>query len=219
MNHRLLSYPLSKDTPVYPGDHAFNIVPTKRIKRGDSCNTYLLKCSNHAGTHIDAPRHFFDSGRAICDYKIEELTFNKPLVLEVKKRQDELITAKDLGNLGACDILLIRTGFSRKRNQKEYIYHNPGFSAQAASLIRTKYPKIRAIGLDAISVSCYGSRIEGRDAHRILLGRKGSQEGILLIEDMHLNQDLKCLKSVLVIPLLVQGIDSAPCTVIGEFSA
>ena len=57
----------------------------------------------------------------------------------------------------------------------------------------------------------------GREAHRAFLGQGGKNDPILIIEDMDLSCDLTKLRELWVLPLRVEKIDSAPCTVIGGF--
>ena len=59
-----VTVPLDAHLPTYPGNTPFSLEPIKRIARGDSSNVSTLHMSAHAGTHVDAPRHFFDDGRA-----------------------------------------------------------------------------------------------------------------------------------------------------------
>ena len=76
---------------------------------------------------------------------------------------------------------------------------------------------VQAIGMDWISVSSFENRELGRQAHRAFLNRDGEGHPVLIIEDMDLSADLNGLREVWVAPLLVEGIDSAPCTIIGIF--
>jgi hypothetical protein len=57
----------------------------------------------------------------------------------------------------------------------------------------------------------------GRQAHRAFLNPESDGYPILIIEDMDLSANLNGLKQVWVAPLLVEGIDSAPYTIIGIF--
>lgn len=77
---------------------------------------------------------------------------------------------------------------------------------------------IRAVGIDWISASSFIHRKEGRAAHRAFLNPEGEGDPVLLVEDMNLFADLTRMSRVLVAPLIVEGIDSAPCTVVGYFS-
>ncbi len=51
--------PSSRPTP---DNTPFTLEPIKRIANGDSSNVSTLHMSAHTGTHVDAPRHFFDDG-------------------------------------------------------------------------------------------------------------------------------------------------------------
>jgi len=215
MEYRLLSYPLNKKTPTFGEMPPLRVRPLKRISRGDSCNISSVSFPNHLGTHIDAPRHFFDRGRPLSDYPIADLIFTKPGIVDCPKKDDEFVTPEDLiATPEDLDLLLISTEFSRFRGQLRYQLHNPGLSPLTAEWLRANRPQLKALGIDAVSVSAFQRREEGREAHRILL-RPDSP--ILLIEDLDLSGDLEGLTKVFAVPLLVEGVDSMPCTVFGEF--
>ena len=57
-----VSVPLDAQLPTYPHNTPFSVEPIKRLARGDSSNVSTLHMSAHTGTHVDAPRHFFDEG-------------------------------------------------------------------------------------------------------------------------------------------------------------
>lgn len=216
-----LSYDINVDTPLYPGTPPIIITPGKQISRGDSCNTSLVTISSHTGTHIDAPRHFIDSGRTINDYSQEELVFTKPLIIDCPKDAAEIIEADDLSMLNnstQADLLLIRTGFHKYREKdiEAYCRRNPSLSAGAARWIRENFPNIRGIGIDCISVSSSANRKMGGETHRILLMNDGFDGApVLIIEDMRLPLEIKKLREVMLLPLFVEGIDGTPCAVIG----
>ncbi|MBI4823537.1 MAG: cyclase family protein [Nitrospirae bacterium] len=213
-----VSYNIDEGTPLYPKTEPIIIKQAKSILRGDSCNTYVISLSNHTGTHIDFPNHFHNSGRKVADYTVEELIFKKPLVLDCPKGQDEPIRTSDLkGRVKkTTDLLLIRTGFFKLRGRKVYISRNPYILPETAKWLKTSCPRLRAIGIDCISVASPLHRQEGRNTHRALLGGKNP---ILIIEDVDLSMRLKGLKEVIAVPLYMEGIDSSPCTLIGVIDA
>ena len=57
-----VSVPLAVGVPTYPGNPAFQFEPVKRLANGDSANVSRMVMGTHAGTHVDAPLHFFDDG-------------------------------------------------------------------------------------------------------------------------------------------------------------
>jgi kynurenine formamidase len=214
----LLSYILSEKTPLYPGTPRLSLRHIRQIREKDTCNTAWISLSNHAGTHIDAPKHFWERGLSISDYGIGEFIFSSPLLINCPKQDGELISPQDLKRrlIKNCDLLLIRTGFYKYRGKDKYCFRNPALSPETAMWLRMNYPDIRAIGVDCISISSFVHRELGHKTHRILLQNnvfKG--QPVLLIEDMNLSADLKALGEVIVAPLYVAGIDSVPCTVIG----
>jgi arylformamidase len=218
-----LSYPLSGGTPFYEGLRRPSIDPLYQLERGDACNSYYLTTSNHAGTHVDAPNHFNPGGRRISEYAPDELMFTKPAIVRVQTPDDGLIRPEYLQGLGGvrrdCDILLLHTGFGKYRESdpKTYVALGPGFSRGAASYIMETLPELRAVAMDFMSASSLRHEFEGAEAHRVFLGCDGySRRSVLLIEDARVPDDLKIPTSVLVVPWLMEGLDSAPCTVLAE---
>ena len=213
---KLLSYNLSRDTLAYGGNKPVEIEGERSIKKGDTCNTFLVSMPNHIGTHIETPRHFFERGRALTQYNINKLIFRKPLAINCPKKKCELITAQDIKRfsrqLARADMVIFKTGFGKIRSKKEYAIYNPGISPEVGYLFRAKFPNIRCIGIDSISVSCYQRRKLGREIHRLLLNK-----GVLIIEDMKLDFNLSSISKVIVAPLFIEKVDAAPCTVIGIF--
>lgn len=216
--YKLLSYVLNERTPSYGDSSHLSIRYDRKMAENDSCNTATISLSNHLGTHIDAPKHFDQNGRAIASYSIDELIFDKPQIIDCPKKENEFVKKEDLNSMSDCNLLLIRTGFYKLRSDKRYCLNNPAISAEAAEYLRKEHPHIKAIGIDSLSVAPFQSREEGRKTHRILLNDKGySGQPMLLIEDMDLSFSESKLVKVYVAPLFVEGVDSMPCTVIGEF--
>jgi arylformamidase len=221
IDHLKLSYDLEANNPVYPRTPESKIRRIKKIEKGDSCNTYFISCSNHSGTHIDAPRHFFKDGRAICDFKLQDLIFHDPLVIDCPSVKNGCIDVTQLNKrimAFRADIILIRTGFSkyRKTNPRMYCNNGPFISANAAHWLRDSFPSLRAVGIDFISVASPAARDAGRETHRIFLKEESREKKtVLLIEDMYIPPKIKTIGQIMVVPFFVKGIDSAPCTVIG----
>ena len=217
-----LSYPISVETPVYGNSPKPKIMPHKSIAAGDSCNTYTITVCNHTATHLDAPAHFLPNGRRISDYSLEELTFRRPLLVDIPKGSGEWVEEENVkGAVKAKDVdcLLIRTGFWIFRGQDIYKTRNPGVSPEAILWLRRKLRRIRCIGMDSISISGFQDRPRGRRAHLAAFEkRKNSGEPLLFLEDMNLSA-LKAgakIQKIMVVPWLISGIDSAPCTVLAE---
>jgi arylformamidase len=172
----------------------------------------------HLGTHVDAPRHFSDSGRPISSYRPDDFVFERPRLIDIPLRSGELLARDQLVEseriIVQADILFIRTGFQRYRDADpiKYSSENPGVSADAAKYL-VGFRGLRALGLDFISLSSAPHREEGRAAHRELL----TSRDFFIVEDMDLKQYPDAVSRVIVVPLFVEGVDSAPCTVLAEY--
>jgi len=217
---RFLSYALEESIPVYGKKNIhLDITAVKSLANGDSCNTYRFSMENHWGTHIDTPAHFFQDAKTITDYRADFWIFKSPCVIKLSCGKNSVIKLKDIeGRLSKKhDSLFIKTGFSRFRGKKEYSFYNPAVSPEVGFYLRNKMPNIRAIGFDFISLGSFQNRDLLRQSHRAFLDPRGKGRPIVVIEDMDLSSGLFGLKSVLVAPLRIKRIDSAPCVVFGVF--
>ncbi len=218
--YRLLSYALSPDTPAYGDTKPLRLKARKQIKAGNSCNTFEVSFENHLGTHIDCPRHFFDDGTPLAKFNVNDFVFKKPYIIDCSKKANEMISVKDINKIPKkSDMLIMKTGFYKKRKNMDYRRQNPGFSKEAAEWIRLNRPLLRAIGIDCISISAFKNRGVGREVHRILLDEKRvSGKAIFLVEDMDLSANLTGLSKIYAFPFFIERVDSAPCTILGEFN-
>ena len=213
----LLSHHLSTSTPAFNNGPTVTISPVKQIATGGSSNNFAFSTPCHNGTHMDCPKHFDDAGRPVASFTMNDFVFGKPSLIEVSMGDGELFTsaalAKHEGTIGGSDLLLIRTGYQKYRNSDpvRYSTRNPGFSAEGARYL-LKFPELRAIGFDFISLSSVLHRDEGREAHRTLL--KGRE--FFIVEDMDLSGYPEGAKRVVVAPIFLEGVDSAPCTAFAE---
>jgi arylformamidase len=216
---KYLSYTLSETTPLYGNGTGVAVESVQQLQRGDSCNTMRWTIPNHAGTHIDAPRHFSEKGRTITDYSPDFWVFNRVELIDISEKiQDGLLIEPDIFPCffqKELELLIIKTGYGRYRGTDRYTMTAPGISAKVAFWLRGNYPFVRCVGTDLVSISSFTKRDEGRHAHRAFLSPEAG-DPILLIEDMKLDNGGP-FKKVVVAPLLVEKADGTPCTVFGFF--
>lgn len=222
MKALLLSHYIDKDSPYYIGTSKPSLKPKSEIDAGDDYNTFMICVENHTGTHVDAPRHFVSTGRQISDFDQDELTF-KPLLVECKKGSRELVTVEDISsyNLAGYDCILFKTGFGRFRDsdRNKYLTENPGVSPEVIRWLREKHQNIRCIGIDSISMSRYNDEEIAKNTHvTAFMKDENFGEPLLFIEDMKIDvPDNFSIEKMMVVPWMIRGIDSAPCTVIGFY--
>ncbi|HWA93853.1 MAG TPA: cyclase family protein [Terracidiphilus sp.] len=217
-----LSHNLSESTPFYSAMPGPSLDQIYDICKGDPCNSFYFTSSNHAGTHVDGPRHFNPEGRRIAEYDLSELVFQHVAVIDIDVREKHLIVPEDLTGCAAlpdnCELLLLRTGFSRFRmNATKYVEESPGFSKAAALYLMERFKNLKALAVDFVSIAAMAHMDEGCEAHRVFLGCKGySERSILLVEDALLPRQLPFLERAFLIPWFFDGLDSAPCTLFAE---
>ena len=213
-----LSYPISEDSPMYGGGRGFEREVLRSLSCGDATNSFRFSMPNHFGTHVDVPLHFIEGGKSLEEYPPDHWIFNDVEVVECPKKPGDMIEAADvvlIRNTNAT-LVLFKTGFGRQRAHEDYISRNPGISKDAAIRLRAR-PKLKAVGIDSISVTAYERRELGREVHRILLGNVGDSEPLCLIEDMNLEMvNSGAIRKVMVAPLMIRGGDGSPCTVWAE---
>jgi len=211
-----LSYPLSETTPSYGDKHKISIKALEQISRGNTSNSYEVKFYNHIGTHIDCPNHFFDNGKKINEYKINDFVFNSPQIVDVDIIELNEISYKTITQKLSVDsdIILFRTFFSQYRLDKKYINNYPFFASDLAKDLKNNFPNLKAIGLDIISLTSPINKNEGKKCHQILLD-DSRNNAIMIIEDMYLDLYDKKINNIIVSPIFIDKIDSSPCNVFG----
>src|SRR5215204_2579013 len=114
-----VSVPLDAALPTYPSNTPFSLEPIKRVARGESSNVSTLHMSAHGGTHVDAPRHFFDD-RPGAEALPLEMLIGRARVVEVASSGG--ISAAELRAIDLSDEvrLLIKTHNSQLWGSPEF---------------------------------------------------------------------------------------------------
>lgn len=214
-----LSHIIDNSTPLYGGrTESFKLHRTSSIDDGKIANDTRIESTVHIGTHIDMPYHFHRNGQTIEDYELNFWFFNKPLIIEFQPYnciiENDLISIleniKDVG----YDILIVKTGLCHHRNEKRFWEYNYGFSPGIYDYLVQKFPFVRVLGFDSISISSWQDRELGKMSHKVFLNPKSP---ILILEDMDLRNISKASKltEIVVMPLRIAQCDGLPCSVYG----
>lgn len=213
-----LSYILDIKDPLPPSIPAPQLRPLYTIEK-DKVNSQVLQLANHTGTHVDSPRHVIENGLSILDFSLEEFIFQRPIVLDFRLEDGDIVgpnhLIKHMALIGGADIAIFRFGYAqaRKTDPNRFVLRSPGFGVEAAKWLKANFKGLRAIGMDVPSFSCSAHLDQTMSAHNEILGGEGRR--FMIIEDMDLSHNLTGLTEIHVHPWLVQGMDSGPCTVIG----
>jgi arylformamidase len=199
-----ISVLLDEKLASYPGNTPFSIEPIKRIARGDSSNVSTLHMSAHSGTHVDAPRHFFDSAPGTEALSLEMLV-GRTRVIELATRK--AVTGDDLAafDLSEDVRVLLKTGNSRLWNSPEFHSEFIGLTESAARHLVDHGVKL--VGVDYLSVEVFHT--PGAPAHHVLLGA-----GTVVVEGLNLRDVDPGVYDMFCLPLRVSGCDGAPARVV-----
>jgi arylformamidase len=198
-----ISVPIRTGGLVYPGNPVISITAQQAISQGAGANVSRLDFGSHTGTHVDAPKHFFDDGAGVDALSLDVLMGPARLlafsdtVLSIGEAE---LRAHDLAGVTR---LLLKTRNSAwlasgsTEFHPYYTYLAPDGATYLASL------GVELVGVDYLSVEQFHSG--HHKTHRTLLER-----GIVIVEGLLLtgvpagNYELRCL------PILLAGLDGAP---------
>ncbi len=204
MRYYDVTLPIRDGMPVYPGDPAVALRPHCAIAAGAPFNVSVVTFGSHTGTHLDAPRHFFDDAGDLETIGFEAL-IGPARVIEVPGAGD--IEAEALREIAGapCRRLLLKTRNSSRPPADRFSPGYAGLTAEAAHLLAEA--GLRLVGLDGPSAD--PSHATDYPAHRTLL-----QAGTAILEGLDLAAVLPGEYELLCLPLRLAGADGAPARVL-----
>ena len=192
-----VSVPLAAGMPAYPGNPDFELQPVKRIADGGSSNVSRLVMGTHTGTHVDAPRHFFEDGATIDALSLD-LLIGRARVVEITKRGG--IGEEELAAAGLREDIrvLLKTSNSALWNGEGF---HPDYTYVTEAGARYLVAQgVKVIGVDYLSVEQF--KKAGAPAHRALLS-----QGVIIIEGLNLSEAEPGMYEMYCLPLPVAGGD------------
>ena len=198
-----ISLPLRSGGVVYPGNPPISITAQQAISQGAGANVSRLDLGSHSGTHVDAPKHFFDDGAGVDALPLDVLMGPARLIAmgdDVMSVGEAELRAHDLAGVTR---VLIRTRNSAWLSAGDPVFH-PDYTYVAPDgadyLVSLG---VKLVGVDYLSVEQFHSG--HHRTHRTLLGANVViVEGLVLSEPAPGDYDLRCL------PVNFAGLDGAP---------
>jgi arylformamidase len=196
-----ISMPVVHGGLAYPGNPPVSITPQQEVSKGGSSNVSLLSFGSHTGTHVDAPKHFFDDGLGVDALALDVLMGPAMLIC----LDDSVMSVGEkelrLHELTGHTRVLIKTrnsAFLREKEfKKDYTYLAPDGAAYLASL------GVKLVGIDYLSIEQFHSG--HHKTHRTLL-----EKGIVIVEGLDLSAPPMGPYEVRVLPLRLANLDGAP---------
>lgn len=198
-----ISILLGVESITYPGDPPYKRKLVYAIKEGEICDVSKLEMSAHAGTHIDAPSHFFADHRKTIDQFAAREFIMPAVVVNIKDR--EAIRREELEGIPVQpgEGLLFRTANSLSGRCKNgtfseiYVYLTP----EAAEYCVEKGVKL--VGIDYITIEKHGN--DEFPSHKIILGND-----ILILEGINLAEVPPGRYTLFCLPLKINGAEASP---------
>ena len=203
-----LSLPIRNAQPTFPGDPPVRVVPHGTLA-DSGYNITALSFSTHCGTHLDAPRHFFDKGATVDEIPLERLFGPAVLVdLGVLSAATEItvdMLASQAAKFYPGATVLIRTGWDAAWETARYFRDFPSLTPGAARWIAKR--RIGLLGLDTPSPGQ-----AWKETHEALLD---PERAIVLVECLANLDKLPAEFDFAAFPLAIAGVDGAPVRAVG----
>ena len=215
---------------IEPGMPMPSVVSGLRLERffsqqaGDVVNLEIVTMSLHAGTHCDAPFHFFSDLRTVDELPVDSL-IGPAVVVDMTHKQGSVpIEAGDFQEWEAQaservqpgDIVLLHTGHSRrwKTGREASGYWEQGWPYLVPGAVEFLVSRcIRALGVESFDsdwVNPADLSTAHFPAHRAFLPR-----GVLIIENLaNLDQIPGTRCQVIALPLRLKGCSGSPVRVV-----
>lgn len=189
---------------------------------GYLCRDSSLAFGSHTGTHVDFPAHFIEKGKFgneyPCDYLFSDNVFVSYIdLLSLNKGRLEFEDLYLSSVSQTVEILLIKTGYCDIRDDDKYWADSPIVSADLPLKLKERFPALKAVVFDIISVKSLRDSDEGVQCHLNFLSERGGRE-VLIIEDADfskLKNDTK-IKSIKIVPFQFERMEGTPCSIIAE---
>lgn len=150
-----LSQPLSEEMAGWRGTERAEVsmqeVKIAHAVPGARISATYLSMVTHAGTHVDAARHFYPHGKSIDQYPIEQFVC-RGVAIDVRREGPLELTADELRardpGIRAGDAVLLYFGYAERYTSDAY-YEHPYLSGDAAEYLAER--AVGVVGADLIT--------------------------------------------------------------------
>ncbi len=193
--------------PVSNAMRGVEIAPAKSIDN-DGWNATTLQLYSHAGTHMDAPKHFLPNGAALDEQDLSVCCGWARIVNLAPIAPKQLHTIEDvttaIGEVYPGDRLLFRTDWHKQFGTSGYRDKLPRVSLELARWLVER--GVAMIGVEPPSVADVNNMQELTEVHQTLF-----RGGVLIVEGLaNLDQLTQAEVEFIALPLRILGGDGCP---------
>ena len=187
----MILHDISRDTlrcAVYEGDPETEVRTLQTLEE-DGCNLSAVSMSVHAGTHIDAPLHFWEDGSPVDELRLNTF-YGKCTVISV----EGILTGDDMERL---------LPYCKRR----VLFHGDGktYLSHSAAIVLAD-SKVVLVGTDADSIA---PPFDESRPHREL-----ARAGITVLENLNLSAIDDGEYELCAFPVKLGSLEAAPCRAI-----
>ena len=183
-------------------------IRSARQLQEDGWNATTLELYSHAGTHMDAPRHFLPDGKTLDQQDLSVLVGSALVVDLSPAAPRELISVKHLS--GVADLvvpgsrLLLRTDWHRRYGTPAYRDELPRISLELAQWLVER--EVALLGVEPPSVADVNNMQELTEVHQTLF-----RGGVVIVEGLAQLDQIKTAEvQFIALPLKIHGGDGCP---------
>lgn len=174
----------------------------------DGWNATTLELYSHAGTHMDAPRHFLPDGKTLDQQDLSVLVGSALVVDLSPAAPRELIGIEHLSSVADLVVpgsrLLLRTDWHRRYRTPAYRDELPRISLELAQWLVER--EVALVGVEPPSVADVNNMQELTEVHQTLF-----RGGVVIVEGLaHLDQIKTAEVQFIALPLKIRGGDGCP---------
>jgi kynurenine formamidase len=231
-----LTHPFDSETIYWPTEEGFKLIPESNgvTEQGYFYAANRFMCAEHGGTHLDAPRHFYEAGQTVDQVPLHRL-IGPAVCVDVAQKcavdPDYQVSVEDFqawelfsGESLDDKIVLMRTGFgSRWPDREKYLgtaeqgkaavakLHFPGLDPTAADWLISKR-QVRMVGIDTASID-HGQTTDYPTHRRLFRDNVPALENLANLEKLPANGF-----TLLALPMKIAGGSGAPTRVVAMVS-
>lgn len=197
-----ISVSLGGESIDFPGDTPYKRTMVQTLEDGDDCNLSGITMSAHAGTHVDAPYHFFENGKTIDQFPVEKFILSARVV---PIQNHVAIEPTELENVDIRpgDAILFKTRNSTEGRIESGVFQENFVYLSAKGADWCVHRGVGLVGIDYISIEKFDSK--AFTVHRKILGHD-----IPILEGINLKNVPEGRYTLYCLPLKIRGGDGAP---------